>query len=124
MGDDRVSFVVAVSPLRLMLHGPGRWDISAAPIIDGGGCAVVVTLPGFDARYLTRLPGSEIPGEISNALTQSQRPAGRPVGIAMRFIPSRAPGQSTARSDLLERQLKRYALPVQRPVRGLAARHE
>jgi hypothetical protein len=41
----------------------------------------------------------------------------------MRTISSRAPVRSSARSDLLERQLQRYRPPFQEAVRALAIRH-
>jgi hypothetical protein len=41
----------------------------------------------------------------------------------MRTISSRAPVRSSARSDLLERQLQRYRPPFQAAVRALATRH-
>lgn len=96
-----------------------------ANFIDGGGYADHSTLPGFDARYLTRLPGLN-PGRTPKPQLSRicRRVFTRLCGMVfMRPNLLRAPVRGAARSDLLERQFRRYRPQFQGAVRALAARH-
>src|SRR3977135_3678068 len=92
--------------------------------IDGGGHVHECTLPGLAPRYLTRAPGFNPGRDLSHSLNAVSGLRARACGlIYMQSNLLRAPARGTARSDLLERQLRRYCPRSQGAVRALAMRH-